>query len=236
MKSKLRLATARFKFCGSVSQKFKELRQEEESSNGGGMGERAHAEEDQSYAKKSSLGTTTEEKPGTSKVLGVQWDVAKDQFRLDTGDVVHTTEESEPTKRSVASISARFFDPLGIVSPVTVLFKIFCQQLCEAKLRWDEPLSGPHLDTWNRLLAMVSDAKTITIPRCLYDNVSQPLKSARLIGFCDASSKAYAAVVYMRLESESSVYMKFIAAKIRVTPVGGMTIPILAPHWREKYL
>ena len=139
-------------------------------------------------------------------MLGVQWDVAKDQFRLDTGDVVHT----EPTK-SVASISARFFDPLGIVSPVTVLFKIFCQQLCEVKLRWDEPLSGPHLDTWNRLLAMVRDAKTITIPRCLYDNVSQPLKSARLIGFCDASSKAYAAVVYMRLESESSVDVKFIA-------------------------
>lgn len=114
-------------------------KEEESSSNRRGTWERSHAEEDQSYAK-SSLGVRTEESTGTSKVLGVRWDVAEDQFQLDIGDVVHATEQLEPTKRSVASISARFFDLLGIVSPVTILFKIFCQQLCEVKLRWDEPL------------------------------------------------------------------------------------------------
>ena len=96
-----------------------------------------HAEEDQSYAK-SSLGPKTEEKQGISKVLGVQWDVGQDNFQLDIGDVALMIEDSEPTKRSVVSISARFFDPLGIISPVTVLFKIFCQKLCEAKVGWDE--------------------------------------------------------------------------------------------------
>ena len=67
-----------------------------------------HAEEDQSYAK-SSLGPKTEEKQGISKVLGVQWDVGQDKFQLDIGDVALMIEDSEPTKRSVVSISARFF-------------------------------------------------------------------------------------------------------------------------------
>ena len=57
---------------------------------------------------------------------------------MTSGYVALTIEDSEPTKRSVVSISARFFDPLGIISPVTVLFKIFCQKLCEAKVGWDE--------------------------------------------------------------------------------------------------
>ena len=228
MKSKLRLAAAGFKLRKFVtnSEGLRQLIQGDELSSSGRMGEPTHAEEDQSYAK-SSLGIKTEERPGISKVLGVQWDVAQDEFLLDIGDVASATEDCEPTKRSVVSISAKFFDPLGIVSPVTILFKMFCQQLCEAKVSWDEPLSGPHLENWNHLLTMLRGAKTITIPRCVYGIVSQPSKSGRLIGFCDASTRAYASVVYMRLESEDCVDVKFLASKTRVTPVGGMTIPRL---------
>ena len=74
---------------------------------------------------------------------------------------------------------------------------------------------------------MFRGAKTITIPRCLYGVVSQPLKSARLFGFCDASAKAYVAIVYVRLECEACVDVKFLAVKTQVAPVGGMTIPRL---------
>ena len=51
--------------------------------------------------------------------------------------------------------------------------------------------------------------------------------SLRLIGFSDAPSKAYAAVVYARLESGEDVDVKFVAAKTRVAPVRSMTIPRL---------
>lgn len=47
------------------------------------------------------------------------------------------------------------------------------------------------------------------------------------VGFCDASSKAYAAVVYFRLEYEDSVDVKFLAAKTRVAPTHGSMIPLL---------
>ncbi len=57
--------------------------------------------------------------------------------------------------------------------------------------------------------------------------LSSSPKAARLIGFCDASAKAYAAIVYLRVENENHVDVKFLAAKTRVTPVLGVTIPRL---------
>ena len=62
------------------------------------------------------------------------------------------------------------------------------------------------------------------VPRCLCQDIPMPCNSVRLVGFCDASSKACATVVYVRLENEDSVD---VAAKIQITPVGGMSIPRL---------
>ena len=227
-KAKLRLAFAGFKLRKFVtnSEELRQLIQDDALTVNTGTEKPAPAEEDQSYAK-SSLGVRVESEQNTSKVLGVQWDAEHDELHLDIGEVAHMVENCSPTKRSAVSIAARFFDPLGIVSPVIILFKIFCQHLCAAKVGWDEPLTGHHLDHWNHLQSILKEAKPITIPRCVYSNTSQPAKSARLIGFCDASSKAYAAVVYVRLEDETGVDVKFLASKTRVTPVGGMTIPRL---------
>jgi len=199
----------------------------ESQSEGGGAEDVARVEEDLSYAK-STLGVEDGQQQGVHKILGIQWNVVNDDFQFDIGEVTAAMEGSDPTKRSVVRAMAKFFDPLGIVSPVTVLFKMFAQQLCEAKVDWDEPLTGELLKQWKDLLAVLTDAKAITIPRLLYPNRTCSIQSARLVGFCDASLKAYAAVVYLRLETEEHrVDVNFVAAKTRVTPVGGMTIPRL---------
>ena len=238
-KSKLRLAEAGFKLrkFATNSNRLRmlvcenelmsdDLRAGEGSRDdvGGVQGpSETHEEEDQSYAK-TSLGSTEDEKPGIHMVLGVEWNIGEDSFLLDIGGVAHAMEDMEPTKRSVVSITAKFFDPFGVLSPVTILFKMFCQHLCEAKVGWDEPLTEALLQKWDRLLVMLRDAKPLQIPRCLY-SVGIQLRAAKLIGFCDASAKAYAAVVYMRLEGDTEIEIKFLAAKTRVAPVGGTTIP-----------
>ena len=61
-----------------------------------------------------------------------------DELQFDIGDITQTMEDFEPTKRNLVSITAKFFDPLGIVSPVTILFKMFCQQLCTAKVVYEK--------------------------------------------------------------------------------------------------
>ena len=101
--------------------------------------------------------------PGSTKVLGVLWDVLQDELLFDIGEVAEAMEPLEPTKRNLVSITAKFFDPLGVVYPVTVLFKMFCQQLCEAKVGWDDPLSHELLERWSQLLSMLKGAKLIRV-------------------------------------------------------------------------
>ena len=186
-----------------------------------------YGEEDISYAK-SSFGVENDEQLGLHKILGIQWNITRDEFQFDVRGVAVVMEGSEPTKRSVVGATVKFFDPLGVVSPVTVLFKMFAQQLCEARVGWDEPLKGDLLKQWEYLLTMLRDAEIIVVPQLLCPSTVCSIKSAGLIGFCDASSKAYAAVVYFRLETEAhQVSVKFVAAKTQVAPVGGATIPQL---------
>ena len=49
----------------------------------------------------------------------------------------------------------------------------------------------------------------------------------RLCGYCDASLSAYAAVVYLWIETENGILRKFVVAKTRVAPLKKQSIPRL---------
>ena len=70
----------------------------------------------------------------------------------------------KPTMRNVIGLSARFYDPLGLLSPVTVQFKMLFQDVCAARLNWDEMLSGVLLTKWNCLLSGLEQSQTLCIP------------------------------------------------------------------------
>ena len=242
MKSKLRLAEAGFKLrkfatnCVSLHHRIQES--EGEVSEGGAGESKMRKvkkeptlemqepvrEEDQSYAK-TSLGASSEEQSGVHKVLGVRWNIREDTFEFDISELASMMEDLDPTKRSIVSITAKFFDPLGVLSPVTILFKMFCQQLCEAKVGWDELLTGTLLERWDCLLLMLKNAITMSIPRCVFSETAHSTPTARLVGFCDASTKAYSAVIYLTLEADMGAEVRFLASKTRVAPVVGTTIP-----------
>ena len=76
------------------------------------------------------------------KVLGVKWNCESDTFHLDLAQIAEKAEGLEPTKRNVLSLLASLFDPLGLISPVTVSMKILFQEICSSKLDWDETLTG----------------------------------------------------------------------------------------------
>lgn len=57
----------------------------------------------------------------------------------------------KPTKRAIVSTVGKFNDPLGILSPFVVAFKIFLQELCKALLGWDDVLTGDLLLKWQKL-------------------------------------------------------------------------------------
>lgn len=228
LKSKSRLAEAGFRLRKFVTNS-EELRcriRADEQDSGEPSTVATVEEEDQTYAK-GSLGVTSGHVDGKHKILGVTWDYIQDALTFNIGDVSHHMESSEPTKRNVVSMTARFFDPLGVVSPVTVPFKTFFQRLCENGVGWDTPLTGDLLREWENLSSSLQGTESLVLPRCYFNEVGDRPRSIRLIGFCDTSTKAYAAVVYLRIEDDTQVCVRFVAAKTRVAPLGGMTIPRL---------
>ena len=163
------------------------------------------------------------------KVLGVRWAVQSDELVFDLGDILKLANQVEPTKRQVVSLVSRFYDPLGILSPVIVPFKIFFQELSKLKQGWDQSLSGETLTRWKFLLKGLKTDGPIVIPRCY--SVALPKESFsstyRLCGFCDASAQAYAAVVYLVINTNTTAATTLVCSKTLISPLQKLTIPRL---------
>ena len=67
---------------------------------------------------------------------------------LDLRETASLARRVEPTKRNVISTASKFYDPLGVISPITIQFKMPFQELCKDKKDWDEPLEGPCKMIW----------------------------------------------------------------------------------------
>ena len=223
-KARTRLAEAGFNLR-KFSTNSTSLQQQVDSHVMGQSTPPATAEEDRSFAK-TSLGVKGEEKEkgeDEHRVLGVRWNCKEDNLIFTMKAILERLEDEIPTKREVVGIAATIFDPLGMISPVTVLWKMLFQSTCKAGLQWDEKLTGEPLKEWRRLKAAMGEDVTITIPRCYNTSSGQ---KARLVGFCDASERAYAAVVYLRT-GEERAETRLVASKKRVAPIKEMTIPRL---------
>lgn len=161
------------------------------------------------------------------KVLGITWNLQNDTLMFDLSTLAFAACDLQPTKRNLVSLIGRFYDPLGFLAPITIKYKILFQRLCQSKVGWDCDLPGDLLKEWETLLADIKEAIPICIPRSYDYRVEGNPTSYTLCGFCDASKQAYAAVIYLVIESDSNTEVKFLVSKTRVTPLQTQTIPRL---------
>lgn len=108
--------------------------------------------------------------PEEQRVLGVCWNVVTNRLVFDFQEIAKVAKDLSPTKRNEISVIGRFYDPLGFLSPVTIRFKIFMQELCKFKLSWDERLEGHLLSKWNDLVDQLKLFQPMTLPRCYLRN------------------------------------------------------------------
>ena len=99
--------------------------------------------------------------------------------------------------KSIATV----FDPLGFFTPATLQGKLFLQDLWAAEKEWDEKLDEEMLHKWMNLQKGMECISMVTIPRFIGNSNCQSLC------FCDASTKAYAFVIY--LSSDAGVNLLF---------------------------
>ena len=100
------------------------------------------------------------------------------------------------------------------------------QQLWEKNMSLDDPLQTSLRNEWAKIVYDLQNLSKIKIPHYVNtDEMEQ--KNIKLICFCDASGKAFAAAVYIRVIGPRSVKANLIFAKARVAPKEELTLPRL---------
>ena len=92
-------------------------------------------EEDESYAK-STTGHNTIDKADTVKVLVANWNARSDEIIFNFERWNEEATSLPMTKRSLLVLTAKIFDPLGYLVPLTILMKVLFQILCTNKVDW----------------------------------------------------------------------------------------------------
>jgi len=70
-----------------------------------------------------------------AKALGLVWDPSSVQLLFNFSQL---PTNQRPTQRVALSTMAKFYDPLGLITPIITKSKIFLQSLWSANVDWDE--------------------------------------------------------------------------------------------------
>ena len=155
---------------------------------------------EQSYAKQ-QLGVRPEE----TKLLGLHWNKTSDTiavpFPAKLGDV---------TKRGVLQTLASIYDPLGILSPITLQGKLLFRELCDRGLTWDHQLPEDLGSRWLQFCGNLPTKMEMNRSLCVY---REEIHSIELHAFGDAREKGISAVVYAVVQQPSGYSAGIIAAR-----------------------
>ena len=144
--------------------------------------------EDQLSYAGSTIGPPLPANESKQKMLGTLWNPNEDNFLIDIKPVADLAQEVQATKRNVISVSAKIYDPMVFISPLTINLKLLFQELCLAKGDWDHPLEGTLKRSWQKLVDNLKEVSPVVIPRCYlrYANKSYPTS---FTGFATPPSK-----------------------------------------------
>ena len=158
------------------------------------------------------------------KVLGLFWNIDTDRYLYNT----HFEWSGKFTKRSALQYTNKVFDPVGLLTPISMSRRLFLQKLWRLKLKWDESFEfhGDLAKEWLHLVKETHIAIT-----CTFKRNAVLTKESEIHIFSDASMEAYGAVVYIRTPPspqcpKGNVHLTF--AKGKVAPLDGkQTVPKL---------
>lgn len=152
-----------------------------------------------------------------ASILRLPWDNKEDTLSVTFPDKI----VEEPTKRGILGKLAKIYNPLGLVSPVTLEGKLIYRKTCESKLGWDVSLREVNLKEWLKWEASLPEQ--VTTKRALIPP-KEPIDAVELHSFGDASGRGVCAAVYAVVRQRSGVSQGLLTAKSRLAKLG-LTIP-----------
>jgi hypothetical protein len=128
------------------------------------------------------------------------------------------------------------FDPLGLITPVTLQGKLILQKLVvlgrkgdgHKPLGWDDPLPEDMLRLWQRWKDGLADLEKVLIPRCYHPKAFGRIVRREIHAFADASKDGIGVAVYLRSFNEKNeAHIAFLYGQSKVAPTQPTTIPRL---------
>ena len=175
-----------------------------------------------------TVGDASQLKPNECKVLGIKWNSSADNLIFTFERLVLMGKELPPTKRNLLKAVASLFDPIGFISPAAVQLQILLQEACLLNLEWHMSFPESLTNVYLVLLKDLENALSITLPRCYFDVAQGDMEQYSLHGFCDASNKAYCAVIYLVQKTDVGYQSNSVASKSRVVPLKKLTVAALS--------
>ena len=157
------------------------------------------------------------------KVLGIPWKPQDDTLHFACQRALVDGNEATTKRRTLHTV-ASVFDPLGLISPITLHGKCFLQKLWSENMDWDTTLTQSQLDIWHKILEIYNEIPTLVLPRCLQYKPGVPTE---IHVFSDASNKAYGCAAYLRFKTEIGWKCHLLFAKSRIAPLRIPTLPRL---------
>ena len=131
------------------------------------------------------------------------------------------------TPRTQVGLVNSFYDPLGLMCPWLIKFKLLLKKNHESEhrhLSWDDQIPEELTSLWRELMR-----ETLELGAVYFKRAFRPegvVISIIFVGFWDGSLMAWACVVYARYTMETGeVIVRLIAAKARVSPSSGTSVP-----------
>ncbi|XP_059047425.1 uncharacterized protein LOC131842876 [Achroia grisella] len=158
----------------------------------------------------------------STKTLGLRWNPVTDTFTYQN-KIDRATETY--TKRTMLSDISKIFDPLGWLSPVTLKAKLIFQRVWSTEIGWNDTVPQEIQEEWKLLRDDLDNINYLEIPRWIGTTETD----IEIHGFCDASEKAYACVIYAKTRHEfQQTTIQLIAAKTKLAPAKKkLTLPRL---------
>nr|XP_047144811.1 uncharacterized protein LOC100214846 [Hydra vulgaris] len=162
-----------------------------------------------------------------SKILGITWDTGHDKLSINLTKQYEAGTNKRVTKRNVLKIIAFIYDPIGIISPSILQLKLIFQKICTTIKDWYKELNDELKNEWNQLMQLLSCNLVYEWHRYFFkEHLIKNLTNITIHGFCDASKSAYAAVVFITVQTpDKQILGRLIASKTKISPLKPISIP-----------
>ena len=157
-------------------------------------------------------------------LLGHKWDKRADRFSFKKQEIIG--QLNKVSKRNCLAFLAQLWDPLGLVSPIMIKFRIDLQELWSAGFSWDEILPPSVQTKWIENVESMNQLLTFEFDRKL--KLSNAVGNPEVHGFSDGGEQAFGGVIFLRWELDDGSY-RCVAVMVKpfVAPLKKKSIPRL---------